>query len=172
MRFEVEAAGQPRTVDVTPDAGAWTMTIDGRAWRTSLVRAGDRWSLLVYEPSAATPAAARSFDVAFEPGASGAWRVHVNAVAVPAALRTSAQRLRRQGGTGAGDGRVVAPMPGRVVKLLVAPGERVEARQGVVVVEAMKMENELRAPIAGVVREVRAVEGASVEAQAVLVVIE
>jgi biotin carboxyl carrier protein len=63
-------------------------------------------------------------------------------------------------------------MPGRVVKLLVAPGTVVEARQGIVVVEAMKMENELRAPRAGVVREVRVAEGASVEAQAVLVVIE
>ncbi len=97
--------------------------------------------------------------------------MHVNGTAVPLALRTSAQR-RRAGASDAGDGRVVAPMPGRVVKVLVAAGTRVEARQGVVVVEAMKMENELRAPRAGVVREVRVAEGASVEAQAVLVVID
>jgi biotin carboxyl carrier protein len=81
-------------------------------------------------------------------------------------------RLGGQGATEAGDGRVLAPMPGRVVKVLVEPGMAVEARQGVVVVEAMKMENELRAPHAGTVREVRVAEGASVEANAVLVVIE
>jgi biotin carboxyl carrier protein len=54
----------------------------------------------------------------------------------------------------------------------VAPGEEVAARQGLVVVEAMKMENELRAPAAGRVSEVRVTEGASVEANAVLVVLE
>jgi biotin carboxyl carrier protein len=63
-------------------------------------------------------------------------------------------------------------MPGKVVKLLVKPGDQVAARQGVIVVEAMKMENELRSPKAGVVREVKTNEGASVEAGAVLVVIE
>jgi biotin carboxyl carrier protein len=166
MRFDVDAAGQARQVDVAADGNAWQVTIDGRVWRASMVRAGDRWSLLV---------ASRSYDVMFEPGAGGAWQVHVNGRVVPAGLRTSAQRLRGHLGrhsAGAGDGRVVAPMPGRVVKVLVAAGDRVEARQGVVVVEAMKMENELRAPRAGTVREVRVAEGASVEAQTVLVVIE
>ncbi len=166
MRFDVDAAGQARQVDVAADGNAWQVTIDGRVWRASMVRAGERWSLLV---------ASRSYDVMFEPGAGGAWQVHVNGRVVPAGLRTSAQRLRGhlgKHGAGAGDGRVLAPMPGRVVKVLVAAGDRVEARQGVVVVEAMKMENELRASRAGTVREVRVAEGASVEAQTVLVVIE
>jgi biotin carboxyl carrier protein len=167
VRFEVDAAGQPHAVDVAADGDAWLVTIDGRECRASLVPAGDRWSLLV---------AGRSYDVMFEPGAGGAWQVHVNGRVVPAGLRASAARLRGrpggQGAAGAGDGRVLAPMPGRVVKVLVAPGTTVEARQGVVVVEAMKMENELRAPHAGTVREVRVAEGASVEANAVLVVIE
>jgi biotin carboxyl carrier protein len=67
---------------------------------------------------------------------------------------------------------VVAPMPGRVVKVLVAPGESVAARQPLVVVEAMKMENELRAPGPGTVREVRVTDGDPVESGAVLVVFE
>jgi biotin carboxyl carrier protein len=62
-------------------------------------------------------------------------------------------------------------MPGRVVRVLVTPGAAVAARQGLVVVEAMKMENELRAPRAGTVAEIRVREGAPVEANAVLVVI-
>ena len=63
-------------------------------------------------------------------------------------------------------------MPGRVMRVLVAVGDRVTARQGVVVVEAMKMENELRAPKDGVVKEVLVAPGAAVETGAVLVVIE
>jgi biotin carboxyl carrier protein len=68
--------------------------------------------------------------------------------------------------------RVKAPMPGRIVRVLVAVGDRVTARQPVVVVEAMKMENELRAPNSGVVREVLVVPGAAVESGAVLIVVD
>ena len=79
----------------------------------------------------------------------------------------------RRRGAWAGDGpvRIVAPMPGKVVRVLAAPGEAVTARQGVVVVEAMKMENELRAPRAGIVGEVLAREGALVDAGALLLTI-
>ena len=63
-------------------------------------------------------------------------------------------------------------MPGRVVKVLVNAGDTVAAHQGLVVVEAMKMENELRAPRAGRVTRVNVVDGMSVEANAVLVTLE
>jgi biotin carboxyl carrier protein len=176
VRFEVDAGGQARAVDLAADGDGWSVTIDGRVWRASMVGAGDHWSLLVSDSAGGPEAAARSYDVLFEPATSGTWRVHVNGQVVDAALRTAAQRLRGHLGghsaAGSGDTRVLAPMPGRVVKVLVAPGAVVEARQGVVVVEAMKMENELRAPRAGTVREVRVAEGASVEAQTVLIVID
>ena len=70
-----------------------------------------------------------------------------------------------------GEQAVTAPMPGRVVRVLVAPGDTVTARQGVVVVEAMKMENELRTPRAGVVKDVAVTPGTLVEAGRVLVVV-
>jgi biotin carboxyl carrier protein len=63
-------------------------------------------------------------------------------------------------------------MPGRVVRVLVAAGDQVEARQPLVVVEAMKMENELRAPRAGRIKQVAVAPGLSVDAGAVLVLIE
>ena len=63
-------------------------------------------------------------------------------------------------------------MPGRVVRVLVSIGDRVLAGQPILVVEAMKMENELRSPKDGVVREVNVQAGGAVEARAVLVVIE
>ena len=73
---------------------------------------------------------------------------------------------------GHGQVTIVAPMPGRVVRVLVAAGDQVDARQPVVVVEAMKMENELRAPRAGRVKEIAVAPGTSVEAGRVLAVIE
>jgi biotin carboxyl carrier protein len=63
-------------------------------------------------------------------------------------------------------------MPGKVVRVLVKTGDQVKAKQGLVVVEAMKMENELRAARDGRVREVPAAEGQSVEAGAVLLIVE
>jgi pyruvate carboxylase subunit B len=67
---------------------------------------------------------------------------------------------------------LVAPMPGLVVRVNVAPGDRVEEGQGIVSIEAMKMENELRAPGAGTVKSVLARAGAAVEKGALLVEFE
>jgi biotin carboxyl carrier protein len=67
---------------------------------------------------------------------------------------------------------VRSPMPGKVVKVLVAPGDSVKSGAPVVVVEAMKMENELRSPRDGKVREVKVQEGQAVEANQMLVTIE
>ncbi|MGJ4731043.1 acetyl/propionyl/methylcrotonyl-CoA carboxylase subunit alpha [Luteimonas sp. SDU101] len=71
-----------------------------------------------------------------------------------------------------GDDRVRAPMPGRVVALRVSAGDRVEAGQELVVLEAMKMELALKAPRAGTVAELRAADGEFVEADSVLVLLE
>jgi biotin carboxyl carrier protein len=62
-------------------------------------------------------------------------------------------------------------MPGKIIRILVKPGETVHARQAVAVMEAMKMENEIRATGDGVVREIPVTEGASIEAGTVICVI-
>ena len=64
---------------------------------------------------------------------------------------------------------LIAPMPGMIVRVSVAPGDQVEAGQGIVAMEAMKMENELRAPAAGIVKTVHATPGTAVEKGALLV---
>jgi biotin carboxyl carrier protein len=81
-------------------------------------------------------------------------------------------RAATAGFTVEGKQTVSAPMPGKVVKVFVKVGDEVTEGQGVVVVEAMKMENELKAPKAGKVIEVAAKEGTAVENGAKLVVIE
>ncbi|HYT75127.1 MAG TPA: acetyl-CoA carboxylase biotin carboxyl carrier protein subunit, partial [Vicinamibacterales bacterium] len=82
-------------------------------------------------------------------------------------------RAAAETGAGAhGEQKIVAPMPGRVVRVLVAPGDAVQIHQPVIVVEAMKMENELRSPKAGTVRDVAVNAGTSVETGRVLVVID
>ena len=65
-----------------------------------------------------------------------------------------------------------APMPGLIVRVTVEPGDRVQAGQGIVVMEAMKMENELRAQAAGTVKAVHARAGSAVEKGALLVELE
>jgi acetyl-CoA/propionyl-CoA carboxylase biotin carboxyl carrier protein len=92
-------------------------------------------------------------------------------VFVPSTGDSTARRARRGGGRGGGadDGRIVAPMQGTVVKVLVAVGDAVTAGQAVVVLEAMKMENQLMAERDGVVAAVRVSPGASVGAGDLLV---
>jgi biotin carboxyl carrier protein len=89
-------------------------------------------------------------------------------------VRVESERMRladqaKKGGGGGADRVIRSPMPGRVVKVLVAKGDSVEAGQGLVVVEAMKMENEVRTRTAGTVLEVHAVAGAAVEGNAKLI---
>jgi biotin carboxyl carrier protein len=67
--------------------------------------------------------------------------------------------------------KLTAPMPGKIVKVLVAQGDQVEAGRGVLVMEAMKMENELKATRAGTIQEIKVKEGQAVEMGALLLVI-
>ncbi|QNP40492.1 acetyl/propionyl/methylcrotonyl-CoA carboxylase subunit alpha [Lysobacter solisilvae (ex Woo and Kim 2020)] len=87
-------------------------------------------------------------------------------------LEPVAMYRHEQASGGSGADRVTAPMPGRVVVVRAAPGDKVEAGQEVMVIEAMKMELSLKAPRAGTVAEVRAASGDFVEADAVLVALE
>jgi biotin carboxyl carrier protein len=118
----------------------------------------------------------KSYEVRIDGHGNGERLVHVNGQAVPVSMIDPRARLTRGlkavASAGPGPHAIVAPMPGRIVKVLVAAGDVVTAHQGLVVVEAMKMENELRSPKAGTVTEVRVTEGRSVDANAVLIVME
>lgn len=89
------------------------------------------------------------------------------------AFKTARQLRRAQAGGSltSGSGDVISPMPGKIVALKVKSGQGVGVGDGVVVVEAMKMQNELKASVAGVVKAIKVKEGDSVEGGMVLVVI-
>lgn len=178
MMWHVEVGGRTRRVDAH-GSDVW---LDGRKLHVDAARIGDVISLVVGPRDHGTPGGpcGRSYEVAVVERGSGELLVSVNGRSIPvrASLAGGAAEHRATRTSGSrtdddrsGPHRVVAPMPGRIAKVLVKVGDAVAARQGLVVVEAMKMENELRSPRAGTVLEVRVVEGARVESRALLVVV-
>jgi len=106
-----------------------------------------------------------SFDVTVQRSLT-LYSVTVNGVLFEVALRDPRQLQHRTGAgeNSAGPASVTAPMPGKLVTLLVAEGDSVEEGQGVAVVEAMKMQNELKAPKSGTVEKLCVVAGQAVNA--------
>ncbi|WP_306818147.1 biotin/lipoyl-containing protein [Archangium lipolyticum] len=144
--FKLTHGGKTFLVDaLTLDHGAVSMLVDGTSYGVEFDEQGDEVQVLVRGQ-------VTRIDVADE------------------------RRLRLRAGTAAfsveGKQVIAAPMPGKVVKVLVKLGDEVKEGQGLVVVEAMKMENELKSPKAGKVVELPAKEGTAVEINAKLVVVE
>lgn len=171
MQLQVEVNGRLRTVDVEQKDGIFRVVIDGveRMLDAAAVDAAT-FSLICLADGRS------SQEVGLSPtGLPGEIAVHMpTGVASARVLTGAASRFGRGAGAAqaAGTQQVLAPMPGKVVKVLVKAGDEVKARQGLVVVEAMKMENELRSPKDGRVSDVLVAEGASVEAGRLLVVVE
>jgi biotin carboxyl carrier protein len=166
MRYEIEVAGRVRQVEVRRADEGFVVSVDGCEFPVAPARIDPQTLSLLID--------GRSVEVTVAPDpGTGQWRVGVGAAAVGAAVNGRRRGARHDDGHGAGGGpqRILAPMPGKIVRVLVKPGEAVGARQAMVVIEAMKMENELRAARAGTVTEVHAREGASVDAGTLLVVI-
>jgi len=141
-RFQLgETAERPAQVE-TPEPGVYSVLLDGR-----------------------------SYDAYVEETPNGLVVV-IDGYHFEIEVRDPRRWSRKTGGRG-GEGiqTIVSPMPGKVVRVLVAQGDAVEAGQGLVVVEAMKMQNEMKAPRAGKVLTLSAKEGATVTAGEVLVTI-
>jgi biotin carboxyl carrier protein len=175
VKFELQVGDRVRTVEIRRRTEGFEVLVDGRVRQVDAAHIGRAsWSLLVQD---AASGETRSVEATVLPqnGNSGV-EVHLDGFTIPVQLKGGLGRRAREvsgaGARGAGRQRVTAPMPGKVVRVLVEPGDDVKARQGLVVVEAMKMENELRAARDGRVREVLVSEGQSVEAGTALVVVE
>lgn len=166
MKYEIVINGARRGVEFTPPNGEGSrtaFTVDGRTVEADAVRiAHSPYSILI---------GGRSVEVTFEDNAGGLL------------LRTGGREFQVEvidprawrGGRGGGielEGRqqLVAPMPGKIVRVLVAKGQQVENGQGLLVIEAMKMQNEVRSPKSGTVEKV-AKEGQTVNAGEILAVV-
>jgi biotin carboxyl carrier protein len=168
MQYEVEIGGRLLHVAVTRAGDGFAVTVDGRTRQVDAARIdAHTLSLLV------DTVWSKEVSIAADP-VGGQLGVHVGATPVTVTLNGRRRWGRKDEGAGTASGpqRLVAPMPGKVVRVLVKSGDPVTVRQPVVVVEAMKMENELRASRVGTVAEVHVREGMSVDAGALLLVIQ
>jgi biotin carboxyl carrier protein len=169
MRYEVEVAGRVRQVNVNRVDERFLVSVDGREHVVDARQVdGNTMSLLMLRlpGSVETTGAATSYAVTFavDP-ATRQLIVGIGAAAVPISFNgRRASGRKDEAARRAGPQRIVAPMPGKIVKVLVSKGDPVRARQPLVVIEAMKMENELRAAGAGAVAELHVQEGQSVDA--------
>jgi len=185
MRYDVEVGGRIRQVNVRRSGGTFAVTLDGREYVVDAARVdAQTLSLLMTEDvrlkagttetgvvSGFSRTISREVTIAPDP-ASGQFAVHVEAAPTLVSVNGRRRWGRGEDATQAGGPqRIVAPMPGKIVRVLVKAGEAVKARQPLVVIEAMKMENELRATGEGEVAELHAQEGQSVDAGMLLAVV-
>lgn len=164
MRFQVAVAGRTLTVELHADSGA--VSVDGATHQAELRRVpGSPMRILELDGALATLAMV-------ETGAGG-WLVQDGGerheVEVLDERTAHIRSLAGAAATTAGPKALKAPMPGLVVRVVVEPGQAVAAGASLVVLEAMKMENDLKAPGPAQVDEVLAVAGQTVEKGTVLV---
>lgn len=164
MKLTIELAGKSRLVELTRGDQGTACSIDGAAMQADIAKIGPgTYSILI---------GGRSLEVRVEP--------HAQSLVVSVAGREYSVKVHdprewrgKRAGALQSEGRqqVLAPMPGKVIRILAKAGEKIEAGQGVVVVEAMKMQNEVRAPKSGQIEKVLVAEGQSVNAGEVLAIV-
>ncbi len=170
MTIEIELEGTRRSVSIEPSGqGRFLVRIAGEPRTVAAERTSEFGLRLTLDE-----ASGASREVTVTPGPSnGEVLVGLEGRMIAVSVDGRRRRATADGGRhAAGEQAIVAPMPGRVVRVLLRAGDEVAARQSVVVVEAMKMENELRSPKAGRIKEIAVAPGALVEAGRVLVVVE
>jgi biotin carboxyl carrier protein len=178
MRFGVSLGGKTYNLElatepanekaIAPNGNAgvlWNCKIDGREVSVNAIQiARDSVSLLI---------AGESFTITRQVS-GGRQQVVVRGAAYEASVedRRSLLGHKRSDSDGHGVQQLVASMPGRVVRLLASEGQKIAAGQGILVVEAMKMQNEIRSPKEGVLKKLLAREDGNVNAGDVLAIVE
>jgi len=165
MKYEVNISGKTRTVELQRDAKGWKATLDGQPTPANVVEiAPNTFSVL---------AGGQSHDVCVTSYPGGKLILQTGRFEFDAEVQDPrAWSGRRHGGAEAeGRQQILAPMPGKVIRVLAKMGDEVRAGQGLLVVEAMKMQNEIRSPKSGKVERVMAKEGQAVNAGEVLCII-
>ena len=165
MLYEVTIDGKNHHLQLEPAEGGWQCRLDGLPVKVDAVlNRRNVLSLLMN---------GKAYDIKREITTTG-MNIWVGTTRYAAQIRDPRSLRRRK--DGAGDDlspkELVAPMPGKVVRILVSEMTEVEAGQGIVIVEAMKMQNEIKSPKKGIVQKLVAAEGANVNAGDVLAIVE
>ena len=165
VRYTALAGEATHAVEIVPlGGGRFRISIDGRTREVdSRPTSTGTYSLLIDNTTAEVSVVARGEE--FAVGVEG--RTHRLRL-----LDERALRQRARSGAGEGEREVRAVMPGKVVAILAEVGATVERGQGLLVIEAMKMENEIAAPRAGTLRELRVTPGQTVEAGEILAIVD
>ena len=170
MKFEVQLTGpsgkELRVVELERAADRWKISLDGQPVNADAVEIAPNTLSLLLD--------GQSYEVHITPSPDGVLKLQTGLQEFTAEVADPrAWRGRRHGALEAeGRQQVVAPMPGKVVRVLVEAGDKVEAGQGLLVVEAMKMQNEIRSPKGGTVERLHVKEGQPVNAGDVLAWVE
>jgi biotin carboxyl carrier protein len=166
MTYDVVINGTTHRVELTKGDKTWICKVDDTMMEVDAAfTARDVISVLL---------GGKAYEIKRERSLSGETHMiigsarYASEVQDPRSLRTR----RAKAGTEEGPQKLVAPMPGKIIRTLVPEKREVEAGQGVIVVEAMKMQNELKSPKKGIVAKILVVEGAIVNAGDALAIIE
>lgn len=159
--FDLVVNGTPFSLRTGSDS----CEVDGHRAATSVRRIGpDSYSVIVD---------GNQHNVVVSRSGPESYEAHVSGAALAIEIRDPRRLSSRTAGSAAAGSRAVrTPMPGRVLSVRVSVGDEVSGEQGLLVVEAMKMQNELRAPCAGRVTAVNVSAGDSVSSGDILVVVE
>jgi len=162
MIFDASVSGRTVRVEVRGSSGRYTLRLDGKPLEVGVSDAAPGYRSLLIGSTSHELGIEREGD---------AYRVSFPGVSVVVALTEAARGSATVALREHGPARLTAPMPGRIVRVLSSAGADVVAGQGLMVIEAMKMENELRAPRGGRLTELLVREGQAVEAGALLAVV-
>ncbi len=164
MTYDIAIDGKSYRLDLNREDGRWTCRVDGREVEVDAVLARlDVLSLRI---------ANQAFEVKCE-RVAGEMHLWVGSVRFAAEVRDPRSlRGRVRVVDDHGPRKLTAPMPGKIVRVLVTKGAEVEAGTGVLVVEAMKMQNEIKSPKKGTIQKILVSEGAAVNAGDVLAIVE
>jgi len=162
MIFDATVAGRTIRVEVRGGDGRYRLTLDGAPLEVDLKGEPRGLSSLLV--------GGESHEVGIEKR-DGGYTLVFPGESLTVGLAAAARGATAPARHAPGPARLVAPMPGRVLRVLAEPGADVVGGQGLFVIEAMKMENELKAPRAGRLQEVAVREGQAVEAGALLAVV-
>lgn len=162
MFFDATTGGTTSRIEVREAQGRYRVTVGDKTIELDWVATGEHEASILVDGA--------SHDVALEKTPEG-FGVLIGGDRFDVELKDAVKGVALGRVAHAGPLKLTAPMPGKIVKVLVSEGDAVEAGRGVLVMEAMKMENELKAMRAGTIQEIRVKEGQAVETGALLLVI-